>query len=79
MFSFVRIREYKHIAQMTKYRRNYFQDSHNEKLQNVTKAITLKTLEFTSFLALFYKILVFLLMVYRETDFCPKIEKSKNP
>lgn len=23
MFSFVRIREYKHIAQITKYRRNY--------------------------------------------------------
>ena len=51
---------------------------YNEKLQNVTKAITLKTLDFTIFLALFHKILVFLLMVYRETDFCPKIENRQN-
>ena len=27
---------------------------------------------------LFHKILVFLLMVYRETDFCPKIENRQN-
>ena len=51
---------------------------YNEKLQNVTKAITLKTLDFTIFLALFHKKLVFLLMVYIETTKCVLSQELGN-
>ena len=39
---------------------------YNEKLQNVTKAITLKYIDFTMVLALFHKKIDFLLMVNSE-------------
>ena len=45
-----------------------------EKLISLDILIISETLNSTSFLILFHKIFMFLLMVYGETDFCRKIE-----